>query len=107
MSDAIERELERLSPKEKRFLWKKPFKVYKNVGCKFCGNKGTRGRIAIYEMLIMTPQLEKIIIEKELSDATLNEESNRQGVITMRQDGLYKALQGLISFEEVVRVADE
>ena len=108
ISEIIEKELEKLSPERKKdFTWKKPFKIYKEKGCNFCGNKGVKGRVAIYEILIMTPQLEKIIISKELSDASLKEESHRQGMITMKQDGMYKVLQGLISFEEVIRVVEE
>ncbi len=56
---------------------------------------------------MITPQLEKIIISKELSDANLGEESQRQGMITMKQDGIYKVLQGLVSFEEIIRVVEE
>ena len=107
ISEIIEKELEKLSPERRKdFIWKKPFKIYKGKGCKFCGNKGAKGRIAIYEILIMTPQLEKIIISKELSDASLGEELQRQGMITMKQDGIYKILQGVVSFEEVIRVVE-
>ena len=108
ISEVIEKEIEKLSPERKKeFEWKKPFKIYKAKGCNFCGNKGVKGRIAIYEIIIMTPQLEKIIISRELSDANLREESQRQGMITMKQDGIYKVLQGIVSFEEVIRVVEE
>jgi len=108
ISEIIEKELEDLNPERKKdFIWKKPFKIYKAKGCNFCGNKGVKGRIAIYEILMITPQLEKIIISKELSDANLGEESQRQGMITMKQDGIHKVLQGLVSFEEVIRVVEE
>jgi type IV pilus assembly protein PilB len=105
--EVIEKELADLSPMHKEaFSWKKPFKIYRPVGCKFCGNKGTKGRIALYEILRMTPQLEKIITE-ELSEMRIKEEAKRQGMITMKQDGISKALQGLISFEEMLRVVEE
>jgi len=108
ISEMIEKELEKLSPERKKdFIWKRPFKIYKGKGCNFCGNKGVKGRIAIYEILIMTPQLEKIIINRELSDAKLREEAQRQGMITMKQDGVYKILQGLVSFEEIIRAVEE
>lgn len=108
ISEAIEKEMEKLSPERKEeFEWKRPFKIYKKKGCSLCGNKGVKGRIAIYEIIIMTPQLEKIIINKELSDASLKEEALRQGMITMKQDGIYKILQGVVSFEEVIRVVEE
>jgi len=103
----IEDEMAKLSPTQKKdFPLEKPFKVYRPVGCKFCGNKGTKGRVALYEMLIMTPQLEEII-NKEPTEARIKEEAQRQEMITMRQDGISKVLQGLISFEEMSRVVEE
>jgi len=103
----IEQELTYLSPVHaKSFQWKKPFKIYRPVGCKLCGNKGTKGRIALYEMLQMTPQLEGIIAQG-LSEAKINEESKRQGMITMKQDGIAKALEGTITFEEMLRVIEQ
>jgi len=108
ISDIIEKEIEKMSPERKKdFIWKKPFKIYKSKGCSFCGNKGVKGRIAIYEMLITTPQLEKIITGKEMNDINLKEESQRQGMITMKQDGISKVLQGFVSFEEIIRVIEE
>ena len=103
----IEQELDKLTPEQRKdFTWKKPFKVYRAVGCKFCGNKGTKGRVALYEMLAMTPELEEII-NKDLSETKIKGEAQRQGMITMRQDGIFKALQGLISFEEMLRAVEE
>jgi len=107
VSDMIEQELNKLTSEQKKdFPWKKPFKTYRAVGCKFCGNKGTRGRVALYEMLAMTPELEEII-NKDLSETKIKGEAQRQGMITMRQDGIFKALQGLISFEEMLRAVEE
>ncbi len=105
--EIIESELTELSPVHKEsFSWKKPFKIYRPVGCKFCGNKGTKGRIALYEILQMTPQLEEIIAG-ELSEVRIKEEAHRQGMITMKQDGITKSLQGIISFEEMIRMVEE
>lgn len=65
--------------------------------------KGTRGRIGIFEVLTMTPELEKIILEHP-SEALIAEEARRQGMITMRQDGVLKVLKGIIGFEELLEV---
>ncbi len=103
----IKEELSKLSPdQQKNFPLKEPFKIYRPVGCKLCGGKGTKGRIALYEMLKMTPQLE-VIINKELTETKIREEARRQGMITMKQDGVAKVIQGLISFEEMLRVVEE
>lgn len=80
--------------------------IYTAVGCKKCGNVGYAGRIAIFEVLSMTSQLAEIIL-KELSEAKIQEEAKRQGMITMKQDGILKVLNGVTTIEEVLRVAEE
>jgi len=103
ITQTIKEELAKLSPEQKKeFPWQEPFKIYQTVGCKLCGEKGTKGRIALYEILKMTPQLEEIINEK-VTELRVEEESKRQGMITMKQDGISKVLQGIISFEEMIR----
>lgn len=100
--EVIEREWENMSPVQKKNLvWKKPYQVCRPVGCKFCGGKGVKGRIAIYEMLAMTPQLEQIIIQGP-TEGKIKEEAQRQGMVTMKQDGISKALAGFVSFEEML-----
>lgn len=76
-------------------------KIWQSPGCKFCGQKGTKGRIAIFEALAMTPQLESIVIEGA-SEGKISKEAERQGMTTMKQDGIVKVLRGLISFEELI-----
>jgi type IV pilus assembly protein PilB len=54
----------------------------------------------------MTPQMERIIIESP-TESKILEESKRQGMLTMRQDGFLKVLAGLISLEEVLEAVEE
>ncbi|MBI2624189.1 type II/IV secretion system protein [Candidatus Parcubacteria bacterium] len=84
---------------------KPPFTLYEATGCKKCGHKGTRGRIAIYEVLEMTPQLENIAVH-ELIESALSKEADRQGMISMKYDGITKALQGIVSLQEVLEAAE-
>jgi|TARA_Y100000031_G_scaffold157062_1_gene215578 type IV pilus assembly protein PilB len=106
-AEMIEQEISSLdSDQRKGFTWQKPYKIYRAKGCKFCGNKGTKGRMALFEILIMTPQLEAII-NQGLSESKIKEEAQRQGMITIKQDGIFKVLQGSISFEEMVKVIEE
>ncbi|MFA5086741.1 MAG: ATPase, T2SS/T4P/T4SS family [Candidatus Paceibacterota bacterium] len=79
--------------------------VYKPVGCAKCSMKGEKGRIGLFEILRMTPELEGIIIE-EPTELRITAEAKRQGMITMKQDGVLKALGGELSMEEVLRVTD-
>jgi type IV pilus assembly protein PilB len=83
-----------------------PIYVYKPKGCPKCNNKGEKGRVGIFEILKMTPELEKVIIE-DPTESKIAAEARRQGMITMRQDAMIKALQGLISVEEVFRTTEE
>ena len=72
--------------------------------CKECGGKAYKGRVGIFEMLHMTPDLEKVILGN-LSDTALRAEARNQGMITMFQDGVLKVLDGICSLEELLTVA--
>ncbi|MFA6017779.1 MAG: GspE/PulE family protein [Patescibacteria group bacterium] len=77
---------------------------YGPKGCEKCNNTGYKGRIGAYEILIKTPELEKTIIEKgTVSEYDMRALAVQQGMVTMTQDGLLKAIDGMTSIEEVKR----
>lgn len=78
------------------------FQIYEAVGCQKCQGKGFIGRIALFEVLEMTRELEEIIL-KEPSESKILEGAKRQGMLTMRQDGILKVLEGITTIEEVLR----
>lgn len=80
--------------------------VWEPVGCPDCNNKGFTGRTGLYEVLEMTDQLSEIII-KEPSESRIQEEAKRQGMISMMQDGILKALDGLTTIEEVLQLTEK
>ena len=84
----------------------KPLYIYQVKGCQKCNNEGFIGRIGLFEILTMTDQLANIIL-KEPSETKIAEEARRQGMITMKQDGILKVLKGITTIEEVLRVAEE
>ena len=86
---------------------KKPYKLYKAEGCPACGQKGTRGRLAIYEIFEMSGDMEKVALEPSISESKIAEVAKKQGMISMKQDGIMKALAGLVAIEEVLRVVEE
>ncbi len=93
----------------KSLLSKDGYEIYKpnlENPCKLCGGKAFKGRIAIFEMLEMTTDLENIILGN-LSESSMREEAKRQGMITMFQDGILKVLKGVVSLEELLEVAQE
>jgi type IV pilus assembly protein PilB len=83
-----------------------PIMIWEPVGCPKCKRQGFSGRIGIFEALEMTPELGEIVL-KNLSESALNAEGRRQGLITMRQDGVLKALKGMTTIEEVLKATEE
>jgi type IV pilus assembly protein PilB len=101
--ELILEEVEKLPEEEKKKLKiSQNFKIYEAVGCDECHKIGFSGRIGIFEILEMTKNLEEIIL-KEPSEAKILEEAKRQGMITIRQDGILKVLKGITTIEEVLR----
>jgi general secretion pathway protein E len=75
-------------------------------GCGHCANTGYIGRISILEMLPMTDALRSMVM-KHATATELRAEAVREGMLTMYEDGLRKALAGVTTFEEVLRVTRE
>ncbi len=86
--------------------FKEPFSIYQPQGCKKCNQTGYIGRVGIFEILTMTNELAGIVI-KDFSKANIIKEAKRQGMTTMKQDGILKVLGGTTSMEEILRVAEE
>lgn len=85
--------------------FKKPYQVYRSEpkpDCKICKGKGIVGRVAVCEIFKMTREL-GALLNKGWSDSDLQDEAKRQGVVSMRTDGILKALQGEVLLEEVLR----
>ncbi len=81
-------------------------KFYKGQGCPACHGLGYKGRIGIYEILTLTPAMEKVILSGKVSGHEIEELAVGDGMITMVQDGLLKAKDGITTVEEVFKVAD-
>jgi len=100
-------EIENLPPEAKKeFKIPVPLQVFQAVGCKKCSEEGFIGRIAVFEAFSMTDSLSEIIM-KEPSESRIFAEAKKQGMVTMKQDGILKALEGITTIEEVLRVAEE
>ena len=83
-----------------------PLTIFSPVGCLECEQSGFSTRIGLFEILLMTKQLSKIILETP-SKEEISKEAQRQGMITIYQDGILKALKGVTTIEEVFRASDE
>jgi len=84
----------------------RPFKFYRGKGCVRCENTGYKGRLAIAEVLDINANLERIIVEG-CNQEKIKEEFNKQRMLSMKQDGILKSLQGLTTIEEVLNVTRE
>ena len=71
-------------------------------GCAKCQELGYKGRMAIFEIMMLTESLRQMIIEQASSDA-LREQARREGMRTLRQSGLLAIFDGLTTVEEVLR----
>ncbi len=80
---------------------KKPYKIYESVGCEECNNRGFKGRVGIYEILLMNKEIEEII-HSNFSESKLSFAMQNQGMLTLSQDGISKVLMGLTTLEEVL-----
>ncbi len=79
-------------------------KFYKAVWCPACENNGYKGRVGIYEMLEITPWVKDMILKWE-SAFNINRQAVADGMISLEQDGIIKALQGETSLEEVYKAS--
>lgn len=92
--------LEKLLPPEQD----KKMKLYRGRGCKECSDSGYSGRIGIFEVMPISDKLSRMILERPAAVDIINQ-GLEEGMVTMKQDGYLKALEGITTIEEVLRVA--
>ncbi|RTH02625.1 ATP-binding protein [Thermus scotoductus] len=76
-------------------------KLYKGMGCERCGGTGYRGRYAIHELLVVDEEIRHAIVAGK-SATEIKEIARRKGMKTLREDGIFKAFQGITTLEEVL-----
>jgi type II secretory ATPase GspE/PulE/Tfp pilus assembly ATPase PilB-like protein len=84
----------------------KEIKYFHSPGCSLCNGLGYRGRIGIYEIFTMNEKIETLI-QKQASTSEIRNQAISDGMLTMAQDGMLKALAGVTDIEEVFRVTEE
>jgi len=101
-SDTIMADLRIGKDKSKNLTFCKP------KGCEHCFNTGYSGRSGICEILTLTPSIKNMIL-KNTRESEMKEQAKKEGMRTLREDGLIKVLEGVTSLEEILRVtvADE
>lgn len=82
------------------------YHMYQGKGCEECANTGYKGRIAIFEALEIDEKLKEIISEKSGNEGDIMRYAEKQGMLTMKQDGILKVLRGFTTLSEVERVTE-
>ncbi len=105
--EMVEKELKAIPAEEKTHENQKaPSVLYKGRGCTECGNKGSQGRLAIVEVIPVDAHLRDAIVRRSSHDE-IRALAAKGGKLTMRQDGILKALAGHTTLEEVVEATAE
>jgi general secretion pathway protein E/type IV pilus assembly protein PilB len=78
-------------------------KLWKGAGCRACRQTGFRGRSGIYELMVTGDTIRDMVVERVNASAIRNQ-ALKEGMITLRQDGWRKVLQGKTTLDEVARV---
>ncbi|OGF19652.1 hypothetical protein A3I35_00275 [Candidatus Falkowbacteria bacterium RIFCSPLOWO2_02_FULL_45_15] len=102
----VEEIMSKMNEDEKKKVDLANAKFYKGAGCDFCQGLGYKGRVGIYEIMVMNADIEKLIQAGKVSEFDIAAVAVQNGMITMAQDGILKAMQGITSVEEVLRVAE-
>ena len=104
--EKLKNELKSLPPQVKIPEIGGELKIPKIKGCRDCNFTGYRGRIGIFETFLVDDEMEKFILTSP-SIAALRKVAIKKGMVTMKQDGLIKVLEGITTIEEVERVTGE
>ncbi len=78
-------------------------KLYRSKGCKKCNGTGYKGRVGLYEVLIVSEGIERLVAQKASSDK-VSKLAMAEGMVTLRNDGFLKVMKGETSIEEIMRV---
>jgi type IV pilus assembly protein PilB len=85
---------------------KKRSRVFQGKGCPVCGGSGFKGRVGVYEILVMDEEIKKLVAEK-ISGEEIKKVARAKGMTTMLEDGAAKVFQGITTFDEVLRVTQD
>jgi len=79
------------------------FELYRGAGCAFCKHTGFKGRTTINELLVPNEKIHELIVNRAPT-SQVKKEARKNGMKTLREDGIYKVIEGMTTIEEVIRV---
>jgi type II secretory ATPase GspE/PulE/Tfp pilus assembly ATPase PilB-like protein len=106
MQKIIDKTLSELPETEKN-KFSKPYTVFHSQGCAQCHGKGSAGRMAIMEVIPMTAEIASLLVSATPDLQKIATVIKGMGVINMRQDGVLKALEGIVAMEDVLKETAE
>lgn len=89
-----------------KLMPKKEIRLSRGKKCSTCNNTGYLGRVGIYEVLAVTEKMGRLILERAPA-VDIEKQALEEGMVTMKQDGYLKVIEGVTTIEEVLRVAQE
>jgi len=99
----IKKIISSISSKTKIKIPKKMLTLYQAKGCSKCHGLGYRGRIGLFEFLILDQTIKKLILDK-VADFEIQKKAQEQGMITLAQDAILKAVEGITTIKETERI---
>ncbi len=84
-------------------FFEEKIKTIETKGCKECGFTGYKGRIGVYEIIIIDPEIEKAVLSPSLSISKIRDIAIKKGTVSLKQDGFIKVLEGITTVEEIER----
>jgi len=92
--------------KLRRFVAEGDVTLYRPRGCERCDQRGYKGRLSIIELLVMSDEIRRMVME-HVQARHIEEQALTEGLLTMHADGVRKAVEGLTTIEEVLRVTSD
>jgi type IV pilus assembly protein PilB len=77
--------------------------LYRGKGCEACAGTGYKGRVAVYEILVIDDAVREIVASRDFSEVSLREVAREKGMLSLRQEGLKRVHEGVTTIEEVLR----
>lgn len=106
MKEALGPLFEKSLPKEEAAGESGEVMIYKGAGCETCGGQGYKGRTAVFEVLTNSETISRLVLEHQPTQA-IEAQAIKEGMVTLKQDGYQKVLEGITTVEEIIRVTRE
>ncbi|MFA5099131.1 MAG: GspE/PulE family protein [Candidatus Paceibacterota bacterium] len=100
MEEKIKKFIDKLPDKIDKDFYKSNIKIFEPKGCDKCNNLGYKGRIGVFELLIVDGDME-LLVGKDPTEIGIKELAEKKGMVLMQEDGILKVISGITSFDEV------